>query len=173
MTKVSALGLGARRTGCGPKKLKGEYKMKVSWKKAAGAALVAVIAFGAIAARLQATQAAAGRFKLPFDAQWGNVALPTGDYTFTVDHITANGTIIVYRGTQAVGVFRSQLVDSNENQGKSGALLCIRHDGKVTVRALRLPEGSTFYFSLPKDLSVMASKQPQLIETVSVQVGGE
>jgi hypothetical protein len=41
------------------------------------------------------------------------------------------------------------------------------------VRALRLPHVGTFYFPLAKDLSVLAAQQPQLIETVSVEVSGD
>jgi hypothetical protein len=42
----------------------------------------------------------------------------------------------------------------------------------VGVRALRTNHG-TFYFALPKDLQVLMTQQPQLIETVPVQVSGE
>jgi hypothetical protein len=147
--------------------------MNVSWKKVLGPALVAVIAFGVIAANLQARPATRGHFVLPYDVQWGKVALPAGDYTFAVDHLTSNGAILLYRGTQAAGIIHSQTLDNEQNQSKAGQLLCVRHDGRVTVRALALPEVGTFYFALPKGMNALVAQQPQLIETVSVEVGGE
>jgi hypothetical protein len=55
----------------------------------------------------------------------------------------------------------------------SPVLICIRHDGNVSVRALRLPNVGTFYFSLPKDLQTLIARQPELIETVSLEVSGD
>jgi len=52
-------------------------------------------------------------------------------------------------------------------------LVCIRQHGNVTVRALRLPHVGTFYFSLPKQLTVLVAQQPELIETVSVEVSAD
>jgi hypothetical protein len=149
--------------------------MKGSMKSILGVALGAVLAFGAIAPSLPAGPSAEGRFKLAFDAQLGEkMALPTGDYTFVIDRSAgSNGTISVYRGNQVVGMALPQTFDRFENQGEKPVLVCIRHDGKVTVRALRLPNVGTFYFSLPKDLKVIAAQQPQLLETVSIEVSGE
>lgn len=137
-------------------------------------ALGAVIAIAAIVPGLQAGAATTGRFKLPFDAQLGKTALPTGDYTFSVDRADGNyGLIRVYRGTENVGMMLPQELDTYHAQGESPALLCIRHDGKLTVRALRLPGIGTFYFPMPKDLQTLVAQQPELIETVPVQVSGE
>jgi len=146
--------------------------MKGSWKWLSAIVLSAVVAFGLIASGLQAAPAAGGRFKLPFAAQWGEAALSTGDYTFLVDHFSSNGMIFVYRGKQAVGILHPQIFESNESHSEKSELVCIRHDGKVAIRALRLPQVGTFYFSLPKDLKVLVAGQPELIETVSVEVSG-
>jgi len=147
--------------------------MKISWKSVAGVAVVAALAFGAVAVRLSAKPAAGGSFNLPFDAQWGIVSLPRADYTFAVDHITSTGAIVVYREGRPVGIVRSQVLESAENKGETAELFCVRHEGKFSVRALKMPRVGTFYFPLPKGLTVMAAKQPELIETVSVQVSGE
>jgi hypothetical protein len=146
--------------------------MKDVWRSVSAIVLSAGIAFGVIAPDLQA-RVAGGQFKLPFDAQWGEVALPTGSYTFSVDHVASTGTIIIYRGSEAVGFVHPEMLDSHENQSQSPTLICIRHDGKVTVRALRLPNRGTFYFPLPKELNALMAQQRQLIETVSIQVSGE
>jgi hypothetical protein len=147
--------------------------MTDSRKNLLAIALCAVVTIMLIAPAIQALPAAGGRFKLPFDVQWGGkMALPTGDYTFVVDHLSPNSMISVYRGQQAVGMVLPQTFESNEKESKKPELVCIRHDGKVTVRALRLPDIGTFYFSLPKELKVLVAQQPQLIETVSVEVSG-
>jgi hypothetical protein len=101
------------------------------------------------------------------------MALPTGDYTFSVQDASLNGNIYVYRGGHAVGMLHAQMFKDNENRSKSPVLICIRHDGNVSVRALRLPNVGTFYFSLPKDLKMLIVRQPELIETVFVEVSGD
>jgi hypothetical protein len=147
--------------------------MKGYWKWVTGVALVAVIAFGLIAPALQAELATAGKFKLPFDAQLGGIALPAGDYLFRVDQASLRGKILISRENQPVGMLYAQTFNDNENQTKHPVLVCIRHDGNVAIRALRLPKVGTFYFFLPKELSVLVAQQPQLIETVSVEVSGD
>jgi hypothetical protein len=147
--------------------------MKVSWKCFSGVVLTAVIALAMIAPGLHAGPAARGKFTMPFDAHWGRTTLRTGDYTFSVNHITSDGTILVYRGTQAMGIVLPQEFNDRDNQSKNPELVCIRHDGIVTVRALRLPHAGTFYFSLPKELKTLVAQQPELIETISVEVSAD
>jgi hypothetical protein len=147
--------------------------MKVSWKTGSGFVLLAVIAIAMIAPGLQAGPAFAARFKLPFDAQLGKMALPIGDYSFSIDHATSNGIIRFYRGDRAVGMVLAQTFDDHQLQSTNPQIICIRHDGKVTLRALRLPSVGTFYFALPKELEGLMAQQPKLIETISVQVTGE
>lgn len=146
--------------------------MKVSKKGILWVALSAVIAIGAIVPGLKAGPSAEGRFKLPFDAEAGKMTLATGNYAFSVDRSAGSyGLVRVYRGTESVGIMVPQELDSFHGQSQNAALLCIRHDGKVTVRALRLPNIGTYYFQMPKNLKTLVAQQPQLIETVPVQVG--
>jgi len=147
--------------------------MKGFWARVAGVVLIAVIAFGMVAPSLQAGLTVSGKFKLPFDARWGREVLPAGDYSFTVNGFSMNGRIFVRRGTQTVEILVPQMFEENDKQAMNPVLLGIRHDGNVTIRALRLPKVGTFYFSLPKELSVLVAQQPQLIETVSVEVSGD
>lgn len=142
-------------------------------KRISGVVLSALIALAMIAPSLQAGPvAASGQFKLPLSAQWEKVGLQSGDYWFSVDHITANGVICVYRGTQAVGMVRPAEFDSSKDQSKNSELVLVRHDGKVAVRALTLPRVGTFYFSLPQDLKTLVAQQSQTIETIHVPVSG-
>jgi hypothetical protein len=147
--------------------------MNGSWKRVAGFVLIAAIAFGMIAPGLYAGPALSIAFKLPFDAKLGTMALPTGDYTLSIDDMTKNGMIRVYRGTQSAGMLFAQSFESRENQSNDAKLICIRRDGKVTVRALQLPGFGTFYFHLSKELQTLVAQQPQLIETVTVAVNGK
>jgi hypothetical protein len=146
--------------------------MNSSQKKAAGLMLSVLIAFGVIAANLHAAPAQ-GRFTLPFDVQWGNLALQTGDYTFSLDHLTSTGTVIVYRGAKAVGFVHPETLENMQNQSEKPVLLCMRHDGKVTVRALRLPNVGTLVFPVSKELTLLAAQQPQRVESLSIEVTGE
>lgn len=138
-------------------------------------ALAAVIAIGTITPRLRAGSSShEGRFKLPFDAQLGTTALRTGNYTFSVDRSAgAYGVIVVYSEGRALGFVVPQTLDRYEAKGLNPQLLCIRHEGKVTVRGLRLPNVGTYYFRMPKELQTLMANQPRLIETVPVQVSGE
>lgn len=146
--------------------------MKGNWKWVSGALLTAIIVVGMIAPRIRAgSTAVVGAFKLPFNAKWGQAALPTGDYTFEINNFSSQGLIAVYQGTRSVAVMFPESFDEYRvNKGKDFELLCIRHDGKVAVRALQTDLG-TFYFPLPKELKLLLAQQPQLIETVPVQVG--
>ena len=135
-----------------------------------GIALIAVIALIVIAPGLHAQPAANFHVQMPFDAGWGRMALSTGDYSFSVDHYSANGLIYVYHDNQAVGITHAESFDATESKSDKVELVCVRHDGKVSVRSLRLPGAGTFYFSLPKELSNLAAKQPRLLETITVDV---
>lgn len=137
-------------------------------------ALTAALAFGVVAPSLQAGPATQGRFKLAFDVQLGNKTLPTGDYTFSFDRSAgSHGVIYVYRGTESLGMVLPQMLNNDEGQGEKPVLVGVRHDGKVTVRALRLPQVGTLYFPLPKDLKTLVAQKPELIETVPIQAAGE
>jgi len=137
-------------------------------------ALCAAVAFAIIAPGLHAGPTSRGKFKLAFDAQLGNQTLKTGDYTFSFDRSAGSrGVVYVYQGTQSVAMVLPQMVNSDEGQGDKPVLVGIRHDGKVTVRALRLPDVGTVYFPLPKDLKTLVAQKPELIETVPIQANGE
>jgi hypothetical protein len=146
--------------------------MKGSWKWVSGIVVIAAMAFAMIATGLKATPSAALRFKLPFDAQMQKLSLSAGEYSLVLDRSHSGGEIFIYQGQQSVGILFPQTFDEREDQGQKSALICLRHDGKVAVRALRLPNVGTYYFSLPKDLKTLTAEQPQLIETISVEANG-
>jgi len=147
--------------------------MTGSWKRVAVFVFVVAIALGLSLPKSQAGSVTLGKFSLPFDAKLGSTAVPSGDYSFSVDHLATEGLVHIYQGTKTVALLRPQMFDSFDDQGVKPVLIFVRHDGNTTLRALRFPKSGTFYFTLPKGLSNLVAKQPQLIETVSVEVSGD
>jgi hypothetical protein len=139
-----------------------------SW--VSGIALLAVIGLIVIAPGVHAQPSANFHFQMPFDADWSRMALSTGDYSFSLDQYSANGLIFVYHDNKAVGITHAESFDAKEDKSDKTELVLVRHDGKVSVRALRMPGVGTFYFTLPKELSNVAAKQPRLLETITVDV---
>ena len=145
--------------------------MEVARKSALSIGFTAVIAITMLAPALRAELSNEGRFKLLFDAELGKTALPRGDYTFSLDRSAGSyGTIVIYRDNQALAMAVPETLDRYDRQGVHPELLFVRHDGRVILRALRMPDLGTFYFSIPKDLKKFVEQEPQLIETVPVQM---
>lgn len=147
--------------------------MKGPWIKALGVALGAVIACAVVAPRLQARAAVQGKFTLTFDAKWGKVSLPAGNYTLAINHYSSMATVVISQSGRNVGIALPEIFDYTENKSKTAELVCIRHNGMVTIRELRVPQVGTYYFPLPKNLTLMAAQQPEMIETVPLQPVGE
>lgn len=146
--------------------------MKSPWKKFAAFTAVVAVSLGMSLAESHAQSVARGRFKLPFDAKFQKVDLPSGDYTFAVNHLAMNGIVSIYQGTNSLGMFRVQSFNTSENKGENPVLIFVRHNGTTALRALTFPRAGTLYFALPKDLQNLYAHQPQLIETLSVQAWG-
>ena len=116
---------------------------------------------------------ASGTFNLPFDAQWGQVKLSAGTYSFVVDDALHNNRIILRQGTHYMGfISRSEFSDDNK-ANLQPALLCVRHDSSFTVRALRLPEIGTYYYFMSKQKNQTVAQKPELIQDVPVLLGGK
>lgn len=147
--------------------------MKGPWIKLLGAVIGGVIACAVIAPRLKATTAVQEKFTLPFDAKWGKVSLPAGDYTVAISQYSSVARVVISHAGRNVGVTVPEIFDYTETKSKIAELVCIRHDGSATVRELRIPQVGTYYFPLPKDVTLMAAQQPQMIETVPLQSLGE
>jgi hypothetical protein len=105
---------------------------------------LAVVA--ALSAGLASAQVVAGQFTLPFAANWGIATLPAGDYTFTLNHASLEGTIKLYQGTKGVALIKCQGYDHTDRTGGS-ALIVRPHGagGSPTVRSLRLAEAGAVF----------------------------
>jgi hypothetical protein len=143
------------------------------WKRVAVVTFVVAVALGTCLQAVHAGPVVTGNFKIPFDATLGTTALPTGDYSVSVSEFAQQGTLTIYQGTKAVAMLRPQLFDSYENKGEKPVLIFVRHDGNTTLRAVRFPKAGTFYLPLPKELKTLVAQQPQLIETIAIQVSGD
>jgi hypothetical protein len=153
--------------------IKGEVSMKGSWRTICGVLLGVVMACAMFAPRLLADPAAQGKFTLPLEAQWGKKALAAGNYTLSIDNHTSMPMIWIAHEGRNASVVLPQSFDYRQNTSKNAELVCIRHDGVLTVRELRIPQVGTYYFNLPKNLKVLMAEQPQMIETLPVQAVGK
>jgi hypothetical protein len=84
-----------------------------------------------------------------------------------------NSIVSIYQGSKIVALLHPQSFSSYDRQGEKPVLVFVRHDGNTTLRALRFPGSGTYYFPLPKGLKILSAKQPQLLETISVEVSGD
>jgi hypothetical protein len=128
---------------------------------------------GCFTANLASAQEAyRGRFTLPVEARWGHVVLPPGDYSFTLDHASNDGKIMVRRGTGNLGIILTQAIRDRQTSDQS-ALVLVRSGGNYTIRALRLAElGMTLEYSVPKAGKQLIVQAPQLLERIPVTMGG-
>lgn len=148
--------------------------MKGPWKKKAVVfVFVVAVAFGIGLSEMHAWPVTRGKFTMPFNAEMGTLAVSTGEYTFSVNRLAADGLVSIYQGTKGIAMLHAESFSPYEAQGDNPVFIFVRHDGNTTLRALRLPRAGTFYFPLPKGLKNLIAEQPQLIETVAVQVSGD
>jgi hypothetical protein len=133
-------------------------------------ALVAFLGLAIVGPGAGAQTESAGRFSLPFEARWGGISLGAGDYTFSVENFSI---VRVRQGQKELGVVLLQSYDRAHGRNENASLICIRHDGTCAVWALTTPELGTFYFAVPKDARVMVAQQPELLQSVSIQIAGK
>lgn len=113
----------------------------------------------------------AGQFTLPFEAQWGSMTLPAGDYTLSYGLLGAGQGIVEVQGKAKGSPHGMIRVEANgpSSATKSG-LVCVREGNVLVVRALELPDSSTIArFAMPRGTQLTAhqrngSKNAQLAE---------
>ena len=114
-----------------------------------------------------------GTFTLPFEARWGTVTLPPGDYSFTVNTVGSN--VATIRGENGGAFVMHATIGENEFAGRS-ALFLVRHGRTGTVRALHLKtsgrgnRGLVFFYSPPKGEPPMLAQVPELIQRIPILV---
>lgn len=113
--------------------------------------VVAVLALGALATSGNAQNAYEGKFTLPFEAHWGGVTLPAGDYAFALQaarvpyvlHIQGDAT---NTNTLIIAITADQKVASSHAQLNLADIA-----GEQSIQTFEAPElGLTFSFATPK-----------------------
>ena len=77
-----------------------------------------------------------GKFRLPFDAQWGLATLPAGDYSFRLDLSRAIVMLHLMHDTKAAGMVIAQ--SYVEKPCGHSTLVVVEANGVRSVRELRL-----------------------------------
>jgi hypothetical protein len=108
-----------------------------------------------------------GEFTLPFEARWGAVTLPPGDYTFKVDG--ANHRCITGRqGLRGRGFVMVQGIRDEKIPGSS-AMIAVPTGGNYRIRLLHLAElDLTLYFAQPKAEGPVLAQAPVLNRRVPI-----
>jgi len=130
----------------------------------------------ALSAGSASAQAVKGHFTLPFEARWGINTLPAGDYSFRLDHATLDGTLALYRGTQAVGLVKSQGYSPNHDRTGSSALVVTRDKAgsSPVVTTLRLAgPGLVFFYRSPKPKHGTASEEREIAQIIPVRAASK
>ncbi len=94
----------------------------------------------------------AGTFTLPFEAQWGTMALPVGDYTLEYGKLLDDGTgLVVVRGTEKGSLQVILSRPARQTSTAKNAIVCIREGNTLIVRALEMQAlGGSVHFPLPR-----------------------
>jgi hypothetical protein len=104
-----------------------------------------------------------GKFTPPFQARWGQVTLPAGDYSLTLDSVDMKSTLHVYRGQKGVGMI---LVQSYYKTDSGHAELTVEQG---SVRSLRLPGlGIILQYAPQRPKHITAPEERQLAQLLPV-----
>lgn len=81
-----------------------------------------------------------GRFTLPFELQWGEMALPEGDYYLYYGSLEQGGRVVEIAGqdpSQPQGIFF--VGEESPASAVQNALVCVCRDGSRIIESLELP----------------------------------
>jgi hypothetical protein len=133
---------------------------------------LALLAACSTANLASAREAYAGTFTLSVEARWGNMVLPPGDYSFTLDQGTNTGIVCIRGRSGYLGVILNQGTDAQQTFARS-ELILVRSGENYTIRALRLAElGTAYEYAVPKTGKQLIVQAPQLLERIPVSMGG-
>ncbi|HME00900.1 MAG TPA: hypothetical protein VKM93_26765 [Terriglobia bacterium] len=126
--------------------------------------LLRLLGLALLAACLNAGHASAqvfqGKFTLPFQARWGEAALPAGDYSFALDSTTGACTLRLYRQGKGVALIMAQ--GQSKNDSGTAALIVVRG----TVRTLSLPKIGTVLQYAPHHGKRLAAPEERIIAQI-------
>jgi len=117
-----------------------------------------------------------GSFTLPFDAYWGDILLPAGHYTFSLDTTGAN-PVVIHPGLRSRYV-KFGFSEALHSPAKS-QLVIVHTADRAMVNAVYISELKTaFWFKVPEKYSVTHrviadSKPTPNLDFVPVTVNGK
>ena len=131
------------------------------------------IATGTAAQGVTPVWGCGGNFTLPFEAHWGTVTLAAGNYTFIIDRPGGNGRLFLRQGVNNVGiVLAQQFSGTGATKIDHAALVYVQRSGSFDIRALRLPNVGTFYYSVPASSSKQSAENPEINREIAVIASG-
>ena len=96
-------------------------------------------------------QAAEGKFTLPSAAHWGNLALPAGDYSFSLESSGRPAWITVRDGQNSVVGMIAPVSLSNVNYSNTSQLVLTHKGDEVFISSLRVGDlGVVFDYAVPE-----------------------
>lgn len=149
--------------------------------------VAAVLALGTTGANAQALSMNifGGSVTLPFEAHWGNLTLPAGNYNLSYGQVNVGGAnfVEIEGKSQDSPHLLVQIQSHNQTLTTKSALVCVRQGDAFVVEALEMPTiGQTVYFA-PHGRTLMAATRsnriyaqlaggPMLIQRLPVRLGG-
>jgi hypothetical protein len=124
----------------------------------------------------KASDAYTGKFTLPFEARWGGLVLPAGEYSFALNDLTVAGMIAVRHDRQNLGVV---LVRSVSDYGTSGKneLVAVSNGQVYRISTLRLQSGGrndyVIEFQTPKTEQPSPARGPELSQAIPLSMSGK
>jgi hypothetical protein len=115
--------------------------------------VIAVLALGALATCGNAQNAYQGKFTLPFEAHWGGVTLPAGDYTFALRSASVPYVVQIQGG--ATNSFILAITADPKIASGHAQLNLVDIGGEQSVQTFEVPElGLTFSYATPSQKHV-------------------
>jgi hypothetical protein len=123
----------------------------------------------------KASDAYKGTFTLPFEARWGGLVLPPGDYSFTLSDAMPSRVIAVQRDRQTLGLILVNAITDSAPSGKS-ELVAVPSGGSYRVSTLRLQadgrHDQVIDFLIPKSEQQMPARGPAVSWRVPISGSG-
>ena len=132
--------------------------------------VVAVLALGALATCGNAQNAYQGKFTLPFEAHWGSVKLPAGDYTFDLRSASVPYVLHIQGGATNTTTFIMAITADPKVASGHAQLNLVDIAGEQSVQTFEAPElGLTFSYATPtpKHLGGNGARQKTVPHTVT------
>jgi hypothetical protein len=147
--------------------------MKINRNRYLAIVAIGLVAIGAGVRRTAAQVVSeSGSFTLPFEVRWNSATLPAGDYTFTMESATLNGSTLL-RGPNG-NIFINTMAVSDQNTNQNSALSIERRGSTRFVKELYLSDrGRHFFYWAPKtkDNEKLLGQGPVSAERVPVSLG--